>query len=69
MIHVYLCNPGQFAGGQNTSGQNAGQNCRGGQNASQFWDTLDKIQSCQVIKILFKVFKGPTNGKDIPHIG
>lgn len=28
---------------QNASGQNAGQNCKGGQNASQFWDGVDKM--------------------------
>ena len=29
--------------GQNAGGQNAGQNCKGGQNAGRFWDREDKM--------------------------
>ena len=29
--------------GQNTSGQNAGQKCKTGQNTTQFWGGVDKM--------------------------
>ena len=35
---MFALNPGQY-----TSGQNAGHNCIGGQNAGQFWGRLDKM--------------------------